>query len=321
MDALKNIKDKTCENYIEDYKTYLLEKEGKRERTVDAYVSTIRRFLMSKFEIDSQDELKEIGLRSFSEEDVYKYISDKSENTKKSESARIRLFAKYLNGLGIHDTPNFNKLKIRIFQNDEYEYLKKDFIFRIAEDAKDSLDKACILICFEGLMKTESLAITEIWDYNKQTRVLSVYNNNPKRLRNKVVLSEETGVVLEEAINQTISFVADVNRNKEQRNLKNFREDKYLFQTPKSRGGSTRVISKMFNDTVKEYCRKNGLDDFQTELLTSLFTPTRVRESAKVYQIAKCKTLEIALSKFGAKESESWRRAYRNMYDMYPDEF
>jgi hypothetical protein len=315
-------KIKTINQVILDFTNYLLD-SGRAENTAMNYRSYVRKVYREMFPEDDFI----LGRDFFvpNKEEYIHYLATLNIQTSKINiHTGFKAYIVYLKSqklCGSDYTLDDVKVKVEAYQTIQ-EYFTRDEVLKIAKYAESAKDRVAPMLCFEGLLTRDSLAAIREIDFDKEKSILTCYKDTTrKEIKSVLSIKREIRKRLIDAFEEMNDYVDDINRNAQELN-RPLRNCDYLYQSKTSIKPTKTAIQQVFWRISDAYCKKNNLNEDETEAFKSRFNPGMVKDSGKVYILAQTKNkkdLSILSMQYGEVDKKKWKMAAKVVDIMYPN--
>lgn len=305
-------------NYIASKKDML------SEATINDYRVRLYNFVKYLYKDDKKDEVLKKDFENYTRQDVKGYLNTLKELGKsisvynKAYSALLS-FGEYLNTLD-KKTPDLDGLRDKGKENREtrFEPFHKDVIYDVANSG-NALENACIRINFEGAVKRDDLCNVRVHDFDLEKNQLIIYQKDSNRIKKICILTDETIVIIKQAIKDMTKMVDTINANKIQRNEKPDRRADYLFQSRKFDRPSYTAIHNLIKRAAKKYCEKENFTDERTKEFVSRFHNQAILASKRVYLLSKTTDIKKVMMLMGENNYHSVKSYQIYVPMIYPE--
>lgn len=224
----------------------------------------------------------------------------------------------YLRSIGI-DAPDITNIKI----STKGDVNKTTIAFREDEilslvDSCDLRSKIVVLLCYECALKRIELTRVKVQDINFDTRQLFVYSDDGSTIDRVCVLSYRTIALLREYIDRLYEDIARWNKSRASKGYDAREDEGYIFQSVKTTVPSYTMIQTTLKKIAKAYYSKTYSGKELDEHVGN-FTFETIRNSRRVYLLAKGKTVPQVMTLVGDRNYMGTHKFLKLVPMLYPE--
>lgn len=318
----KDVSEYTWDDIVNGYYNYCSDKYT--QTTSKGYKTCIMKYAMYITKTDNYEESLEKPFHVFTFQNINKFVEWMHEDGLGNQTINkikyaLIVLCDYLNSLGIK-TPDITPITIpeETSVKQHVPVIREDEIFEVAYTT-DLRSRICIRLCYEAALKRNELTRVRFEDLAHRNNQLFIYDDDGRFTRS-AVLSDELIAMIKEYKRELYADVDKWNKSRLKKG-KELREDYgYIFQNIKAVVPSYPMLQTLLKNAVKRYYENNqNLSDEEAKEKINAFTFETLRNSRRLYLLAKGNTVQEVMDIIGDKNYMTTYRFKKYIPVVYPD--